>query len=295
MKFSRLYTNYRMACMALAAIVLSSCEYDGNPNKLDDVNPSDYAGKIDGYASSEEIFPNNLIAYWSFDDTKNELVSGTAPTSSANDSFVDGGVRGKALNLNRGYVYFAHQFEKFKTDALKSFTISQWVQVQNNGSTRTMSFQLARPGMQNGNINLILNTQLNPAENQGILRIQPTFMTATGGFQDNLNNLLSPNIEAGKWTHIVLTYDHTSGVFNIWADGVKVGNFPNRGLVNVFYAHEPSEVIIGSNYNGIPGKEVNTDAAFAPMTGRVDEIRVFNIPLPDAHIRSLYNLGRANL
>ncbi|KAA5543302.1 LamG-like jellyroll fold domain-containing protein [Adhaeribacter rhizoryzae] len=295
MKFSYLYTKGCCLGMALAATMLVSCEYDGNPNKLDDVSPADYEGKIDGYTSSEEIYPDNLIAYWSFDDTKNETISNTAPTSTANDSFVAGGVRGKALNLNAGWLYYAKQFENFKTDKLKSFTISHWVQILNNGSKRTMTFQLARPGMFNGNINLALNTNANPASNTDILRIQPIFNTVGGGTQDNLNNNLSPKIGADKWTHIVITYDGNSGVFNIWADGVKVGGFPNRGVGNnLFKAYEPSEVIIGANYNSIPGKEVNTDANFAPMTGRIDEIRVYDIPLPDAHIRSLYNLGKAN-
>ena len=294
MTFSTLYTKAGLLCLALAA-TLSSCQYDGNPNNLDDVNPADYAGKIDGYTSSDEIFPNNLVAYWSFDDTKNELKSGTAPTAAANDSYVDAGVRGKALNLNAGYLYFAHQFESFKTDKLKSFSISQWIQIQNNGSKRTMLFQLARPGMFNGNINLALNTNAFPASNTDVLRIQPTFSTLGGGTQDNLNNNLSPKIGADKWTHIVLTYDGATGVFNIWADGVKVGGFPNRGVGNnLFKSYEPSEVIIGANYNGIPGKEVSTDANFAPMTGRIDEIRVFDIPQPDAHIRSLFNLGKAH-
>ncbi|MGV3587397.1 MAG: LamG-like jellyroll fold domain-containing protein [Adhaeribacter sp.] len=295
MKFSYLYSKGSFLGIALAATMLVSCEYDGNPNKLNDVSPADYEGKIDGYTSSEEIYPNNLIAYWSFDDTKNETISNTAPTSTANDSFVAGGVRGKALNLNGGWLYYAKQFENFKTDKLKSFTISHWVQILNNGSKRTMTFQLARPGMFNGNINLALNTNANPASNTDILRIQPVFNTVGGGTQDNLNNNLSPKIGADKWTHIVITYDGSSGVFNIWADGVKVGGFPNRGVGNnLFKAYEPSEVIIGANYNSIPGKEVNTDANFAPMTGRIDEIRVYNIPLPDAHIRSLYNLGKAN-
>jgi hypothetical protein len=84
-------------------------------------------------------------------------------------------------------------------------------------------------------------------------------------------------------------------VFNNWANGVKVGNFPNRGTTNLFRSWEPSEVIIGSNYNGIPGMAVNADAAFAPMTGQVDEIRIYDRPLPDAFIKALHKLGRAKL
>ena len=205
-----------------------------------------------------------------------------------------GGVRGKALQLTAGYLYFPTQFAKFKTDSLKSWTISTWVKILNNGSKRTMLFQLARPGSLTGNINFALNTQSFPASNTTTLRIQPTFATLGGGTQDNLNNNLSPAIGMSKWTHIVLTYEATTGVFNIWGDAVKIGGFPNRGVGNnVFRSYEPSEVIIGANYNSIPGKTVNTDATFAAMTGQVDEIRMWNRSLPDAQIKALFNLGMA--
>src|SRR5687767_4503419 len=167
--------------LACSMIIFNACKKDGNPNNLPDVSPEDYVGKIDGYESSDDIFPQNLKAHWTFDDTKNEKISGIAPTSTANDAFVGGGVRGKALSLNAGYLYYATQFPPFKTDSFKSFTISLWTKILNNGSRRTMLFQLARPGMFNGNINFVLNTQSFPATNTDILRIQPTFATVGGG------------------------------------------------------------------------------------------------------------------
>lgn len=279
--------------------LLASCKKDGNPNNLPDVSPGDYEGTVDGFRSSEEIFPEDLVAYWSFDGTKNELKTNTAPTQSANDQLVADAVKGQSLQLASGYLYYASQFPQFRTAEFKSWTISLWVKLKNNGSKRTMVFQLARPGMFSGNINLALNTQSYPATNDSILRIQPTFAAVNSGnntsnFQDNLNNVLD-RINLNDWVHIVMTYDITTGVFNNWANGIKVGNFPNRGTTNLFRSWEPSELILGSNYNGIPGKAVNTDVAFAPMTGQIDEIRIYDRPLPDAFIRALYNLGRAKL
>jgi Concanavalin A-like lectin/glucanases superfamily len=295
MKLSNNINLQYLLILAVFAIMGVSCKKDGNPNNLPSVSTANYEGKIDGYNSSNEVFPENMIAYWSFDDTKTELVSGTAPTTSANDSYVTGGVRGKALSLAAGYLYFPVQLQKFKTDSLKSWTISTWVKILNNSSKRTMLFQLARPGIFNGNINFALNTQSFPATTTNTLRIQPTFTTAGGGTQDNLNSSLSPTIGMNKWTHLVLTYDGTTGVFNIWADAVKVGAFPNRGVGNnLFKSWEPSEVIIGANYNSIPGKSVSADVSFAAMTGQIDELRIYNKTFPDAHVKALYNLGMAN-
>jgi hypothetical protein len=277
----------------------TSCKKDGNPNNLPPVSPGDYAGTIDGFNSSDEIFPKNLVAYWSFDDTKNELKSGTAPTRTAGDAFISGGVRGKAIALNSGFLYYAKQFNAFKTDSLKSFTLSMWVQILNNGSKKTQIFQIARPGMLNGNLDHILETDQNPASNTDYIRIHPYFTTVGGGRQDNINAFgaqnRSPKIGATKWTHLILTYAASTGAFHIWADGEKIGNYPNRGTGNnSFKSWEPNEVIIGGNYNTIPGMSVSADASFAAMTGSIDEIRMYNIALPDAFIGVLYKLGLAN-
>lgn len=270
----------------------TSCTKDGNPNNLPPVSTAAYDGKIDGYASSSEVFPENQVAYWSFDDTKNETMSNTAPTSTAGDAFVANGVKGKALSLNAGYLYYGTQFNAFKTDALKSFTISVWVKIAaNNGSKKTMLFQLAREAMFTGNINFALNT--NAASTNTGLTIQPTFTTVGGGTQDNLNNAILPQL-GDRWIHLALTYNGSTGVFDIWGDGQKIGGYPNRGVGNnLFKAWEKNEVIIGSNYNGIPGKSVSTDVSFAPMTGQIDELRIYNKNLPDAYIKALYNLGKA--
>lgn len=288
-------SKYLPIIAVMAATGMTSCKKDGNPNNLPDVNPADYAGLIDGYSSSDQIFPNNLVAYWNFDGNKNETISNTAPTQSANDTYVDAGVKGKAINLNAGYLFYGTQFQKFRTDSFKSFTISAWVKILNNGTKRTMLFQLARPGIFTGNINFALNTNQFPASNTDVLRIQPTFATVGGGTQDNLNNVLSPKIGMDKWTHLLLTYNGSTGVFHIWADGVRIGGFPNRGVGNnLFKSYEPSQVIIGSNYNGIPGMSVSTDVTFAPMTGQIDELRIYNIAIPDAHVGALFKLGKAS-
>jgi hypothetical protein len=157
-----------------------------------------------------------------------------------------------------------------------------------------MIFQMTRPGVFNGSLNVALNTQSYNAANDSVLRLQPLFVTIGGGTQDNLNSGTGQDkVNLNNWVHIVLTYDYNTGVFNNWINGVKVGNFPNRGTGNnLFKAYEPSEIFFGANYNAA-GMPVSTDVSFAPMTGQIDEVRFFNKTLPDAYIRALYNLGKA--
>ncbi|MEJ2884490.1 LamG domain-containing protein [Pedobacter sp. GR22-6] len=293
MNFSKPYFIRFAFSTAICLATLSACKKSDNPNDLPAVSPDDYIGKVDGFSSADEIYPKNLKAYWSFDDTNNELKSGSAPSQAINNSFING-VKGKALKLNAGYLYFAKQFGAFKTDSLKSFTISAWIQITNNGSKRTMLMQITRPGVFSGSFNFHLNTNAYPATNTDILKVNPVFATVGGGTQDNLNADKSPKIGADVWTHLLLTYNATNGIFREWANGVEIGSYNNRGTGNnLFKAYEPSEFIIGGNYNVIPGKAIGTDANFAAMTGSIDELRIFDTVLPDAYIKTLYNLGLA--
>lgn len=293
MKFLNLYRNYVALGIVLTATILSSCKKDGNPNNLPDLDPSIYEGTIGGYKTSDEIFKDNLVAYFSFDDTYNEKLSNTAPTLKAGDSFV-GGFKGKALELNAGYVYYATQLPALKTDVFKSFTISQWVQISNNGSKRTMLLTLARPGNLQGSLNINLNTNSRPASNTDFIGIQPVFATVGGGTQDNLNANASPKIGPGNWVNIVLSYNGLTGRFNIVANGINVGSYSDRGTGNnLFKSYEPGELIIGANYNLIPGKTVNADAAYAAMTGKIDEIKIYNAFIPDPIIKAMYQLTLA--
>lgn len=288
---------YGSLFLATASVLLVSCDKD-NQNDLPDTSPDAYQGKIDGFDSSEQIYRANLVAYWSFDDTKNEKISGIAPTSSAGDTY-DAGVRGKSIKLNNGWVYYASQFNAFKTANLKSWTVSEWVNVLNNGSTATMVFQLTRPGMLFGNINSMIETGQRPATVLDKLVIKAIFADLNGGTQDNLNadwlpGFKSPVTGPDKWINIVTTYDYTANNLQIWANGVMIGttDYQNRGT-NTFKATEPNEVIIGGWYNNIPGKTVTPDTWTGAFTGRIDEVRVFNTVLGAAHIKALYNLGVA--
>lgn len=290
MKIFNLYQKYGAIALAGLAISLNACKKSDNPNNLPDADASQYVGKIDGYDSSDQIFPNNLKAYWSFDENNNELKSNSAPTQVAGNTSIATGVKGKALGLNAGYLYYAKQFDAFKTAALKSFTISVWVQIANNGSKKTMLMSIARPSLFLGNLDFRLNTERTDQQ----FKIGPRFTALGGGSQDNLNASINPEFGANVWTHIVLTYDTNSGTFKMWGNGIDIGSYNNRGTGNnLFNSFEPSEFIIGGNYNVIPGKTVSTDANYAAMTGNIDEIRIYDRVLPDAHIKALYNLGKA--
>ena len=71
----------------------------------------------------------------------------------------------KRLSLTAVTLYYATQFQEFKTDSLKSFSIKCSGEILNNGSKRTMLMTLAKPGLLQGSLNFNLNTQFFPASN----------------------------------------------------------------------------------------------------------------------------------
>lgn len=287
-----------MLVLAMSSLCVS-CSEDWRD--LPEVSPSDYEGKIEGFDSSDQVQPDHLVAYWNFNDGMAETKTGTKPTSSANASLVDGGVTGKALKLDAGYLYYAKQFPMFDT-TFKSFTISEWVQVQNNGSTNTMSFMLARPGEYRGYINFMLETSHYPGSYTDGLIIHPRYVDKNGGTQDNVNawwieNVKAPANPPDEWIHLVLTYNFSyegNNSFHIWANGEDIGSYTNRGE-NYFACNKPNEVLIGTWYSELPGNSVTLPGGVKPglMTGKIDEIRVYNIALGTADVIALYKLGRA--
>ncbi|HWJ29831.1 MAG TPA: LamG-like jellyroll fold domain-containing protein [Flavisolibacter sp.] len=297
MKIFHRYIKPGLYMVSISTSLFISCSKE-NPNNLPSVSPSDYAGKIEGFDSSDQVASANLIAYWSFDGNENELKSGTAPTSTSNDSYIDKGVRGKAVSLNSGYLYYAKQLPQFANN-LQSFTVLEWVQIQNNGSTPTLAFTLARPGQFWGNINLLLETGQHPSSDVNDLVIHPDYADKNGGTQDNLNaswlsSYSSPTIGMDKWVQVGVTYDYGSNTIQVWANGRMIGapDYQQRGSAT-FKLTVPNEVIIGGWYNNIPGKAVSTDTWTVPMVGNVDEIRVYNTALGAADIKALYELGAA--
>jgi hypothetical protein len=282
----------------LSLVAISCNKY--NPNHLPSVSPSQFGTKIEGFDSSGEVAQSNLIAYWSFDGNENEAISGVGPTAHVNDTYITG-VRGQGISLNSGYLYYATAIPALGTQ-VHSFTVMAWVQILNNGSTPTSVFQLARPGNLYGNINFLLETGQNPATDTNDLVVHPDYFDG-GGTQDNLNanwapdgagTYLSPTIGANKWIQIGCTFDSASVIWQVWANGKRIGtlSYQQRGTAE-YSPTVPDEVIIGGWYNDIPGKAASTDTWTVPMIGGVDEIRIYNTALGAADIKALYELGVA--
>jgi hypothetical protein len=287
--------------LSLTLFTLSSCDKDNDDPPLP---------QIGGYNSSNDVGAANLVGHWGFEGNGNETKTGTAPTSSTGASFGAGGIKGQAVTLNNGYLYYASALAPLATN--QAFTVSAWIQVKNTGGSPTSPanvpyqyFQSAIPGQLFGNFNgLIEAGQFSHASDTLILKA--IYKDLNNGGQDNLNNYGVWGTDIGvvkkagtnQWVHVVTTYTPTGGTGNqsilrIYADSALVSNknFENRGTNSFKYT--AGEVIIGGWYNNIPGKTVSTDTWTVPFNGKLDEIRVWNKLLPESDIVALYQLGKA--
>lgn len=283
---------------------LTSCGGDDNPS----------LPPIGGYNSADEVAAESLKGYWPLDGNGKEAISNTSPSSTVGTTW-ETGIKGQGAKLTAGYM-------EYPTIAalaanLNAFTISAWVKVNNNQettATASVFFSLTRPNEWEGNINFFAETgqrrsvELSGAVNDSLV-FKNTFRSSVSG-GENYNNFIKletwmvedniitpgkhvagPNKVAGTWAHGVVTWDGATNKLIIYSNGAKISSpaFEVRGSNTSIVFDTPSHPIIG----GFGTVATTTDVWNKPMTGNIDEIRVYNKALTLAEIGSLYALELA--
>lgn len=285
-----------VATAVVMSTVFTSCKKEDNTVTLP---------PIGGYNSSNDVASSNLKAHWTFDGTNNERISGTAPSSAVNASFTTGasGQR-QALSLASGYLLYPAFSAFSQANALESFSISAWVNVKNNkttaGNNPTMFFTLPRTDDWIGNVNLMSETGRYSADRDTlVVKGLLSQKTATGDAsnQDTVNDPVKGGDQAfkgaGKWSHVVITYDGPSSMFLVYADNKKISNpeWEKRGTTGPLNLRTPNTPLIGAFATNLPGRTADTWQK--TMNGQIDELRVYNKALTVAEISSLYQLEQA--
>lgn len=260
---------------------------------------------IDGYNNSDEVASTNLLAHWGFEGDGKETKSGTAPSSSVGAAFGTG-AKGKAVNFTDGYL--AYPEISALSSSLTSFTVSAWIKVTNNGDHPSAFFTLARANEWAGNLNFMAETGWAPATSDSVTVKGLIVSNNDFGWQDSRNTIKSnaadlaaghiPNANkiGGQWAQVMMTFDGNTRLFKIYANGVKISNpvWESRGNPNSpqIAFTTPTKPVIGAWGTNVPGGGT-AEAWQKPMTGSVDELRVFNKALTDAEIGALYKLELA--
>jgi hypothetical protein len=251
---------------------------------------------IDGFNSSDDVASTNLVAHWPLNGDGKEKKSGAAPASSVNATFATG-AKGQAVKLTAGYLLYN---EITALNNLPNMTVSVWANFDNNGTHPTSFFTLTRPNEWAGNINLMSETGWKQAGRDTLVLkgLVVTKKDNNPSWQDSRTEPSKGGVQVptgiNKWNHIVMTWDGTSSNFKVYHNGVKVSNpeWEQRGTTGPLNFYTPTKPLIGAWGTNVPGGGT-AEGWQVPMTGLVDELRVYNKALTDAEIGSLYKLEAA--
>lgn len=272
---------------------------------------------IGGYANANEVGASDLVAYWPLNGSATESKSNTVPASTVGTNWV-AGAKGQGANFTNGYI--TYPAIAALTQSMNAFTISAWVKIKNNqtavpgSGTVSTIFSMARPGGDwQGNMMLYAETgQLRPIDDAGVvndsIKVKAGWNTVADGSQiyenwlhlepwmvsDNLvtpgKHVAGPNVIGGRWAQLVFTWDGATNKFIIYSNGSKISNpaFEVRGTNTSLTMDATSTPIIGAFGN----VATTTDAWNKPLTGGVDEIRIWKKALNASDINSLYELEK---
>jgi hypothetical protein len=276
----------------------------------DDDNNNTTLPPIGGYNSSAEVGAADLVAYWPMNGSGVESKSNTSPSDVVNTAFVTG-IKGQAASMSAGYMEYPSIPALATTTG--SMTISTWAKVSNNKTLLTAStsclLTLTRDGDWAGNMNLLLETAQREASNdsiqvKGLVQIKKPDGTNNG--QDIVNMIKqetwmdathswNPNKVGGKWAHYVIVWNGSEGTFKIWVNGVEISNNAwesrNGGDSLPLNFFTPTRPIIGALSTFVDGTTL--DNWNKPLTGQVDEMRVWKKALSSGDINALYQLEKA--
>jgi hypothetical protein len=263
--------------------------------------------------SSNAIDSSNLIAHWTFDSTTAESISKLTPSNSGGSFQYVAGRIGKAISFTNGWLTYpagatfagvANSILNGNDTLENGFTISLWAHLPTNVPNDTLFtnlFQLSDPNIANWPL-------------AGIAVIErPDSLMGLGGGLTNLDSTGTHQsadsayfgylqADTLSWAFIALVYDTAGHQLQYYFNGVY------RGSTVLITGNTSGSVLPTSESFLLPTPNYATIGAFESsntfssqyslpsfmnpgLTGALDDIRFFNIPLNQYNISDLYQLG----
>jgi hypothetical protein len=270
-------SSYLLAALCFAAV---SCEDEDGIN--------DYAPErpVGGYTSSSQIAPSDLVAHWTFNGTLADSVSGTAGTSTGT-TLVEGR-KGQAYQGADGKFIAYNNIPNLSN--LQSFTVSMWINTQKHADGAQAVFMLPRTSDFWGNMFLMIES--NTTSNDSMfIKFHFDGQWAELGAATKLPNMY------GGWRHLAFTYDAASSKFNAYLNGQKrtlAASVTDRkegtAPLGALSFQDVSKFIIGGFQQHLGAPWSAADSWMKTYTGKLDEFRIYDTPLSESDINSLYKL-----
>ncbi len=255
---------------------------------FDEFDPNSYkpAFTINGFSSTDEIKLSALVAYWPFDGSLRETVSGQEALNSGTN-FANG-FKGQALNLNvanKSYVTFN---PGAAITGLQSFTISFWVnpvfvdQNSDNGIDGILGLvNLSNPTGFWGNIDWFVENGSNPTSARIVAHV-------VSGANETWMSVANYRGLFDGWTNHTLTYNSTTSQFKYYING-SVGATATAGWTGPIQFTGSGPMVFGAvQFQTNPSIGCCGNQPWASyLTGQLDEVRIYNSALTDDEVRAL--------
>jgi Concanavalin A-like lectin/glucanases superfamily len=269
---------------------------------------------IGGFNTADDIASSSLVAHWGFNGNDKEDKTGSTATKTVGATYSTG-VVGQGLTLTDGYLLYnglASKLSALGTDV----SMSVWANVKNNGGTTnehaTSIFMMtggatvsSGTGPADACTAIMLETSHFSAKSDTVRVKSLVGLKHTDGSirsEDNVNWWGLDNIKntgqmvrtSGTWANYILIWDNTKKIVSLYVNGKKATNpeWEVKGGIDSFGSFTNRNIIFGGFMNNA-GLTTAQETWAKPMTGMIDEARIFSKVLTDAEIGALYSFGAA--
>jgi len=208
---------------------------------------------------------NDLVAYWSFDDTGLAVVesSGTSLVTLNKGATQVEGYRGRAMKFD-GSSILEIEYNPVLDNFSKGITISAWIKKDTASGWNT-----------------ILSREIDSTWSEyiglAVFKNHALFSIDTDG-KSYFNIMDKDNIVPYKWTHLAGTYNNDT--LKLYINGKLIKSGISKGPISFF---DNNPLLIGGNSNNKNHTLVDC------FKGCLDEIRIYNRALDENEIKTLIN------
>lgn len=298
-----------MAGLIGLAIVftISSCQKSFDPKSYAPVKP---LPTFNGYSSSKQIEPTNLVDYFPFNGSITDSVGGLTGKAVGTSSFTTG-VSGQAYQgAVSSYILFANPGPG---PTLQSFSVSFWMKSPKTSGEARGIFSFNNPTDFWGSLDIYLDNP-GPHDPNGDTLLFKVHMTNTNGvayagyfLQSKVANAIN------TWTHMVVTYDASTSVINFYQNATAIGiagvagtngfvvgptmpgSDPTKPPVTPYGAIKfPTTAAVLGTWQFQTNPSLTSSATAQPwaesFVGALDNFRIYNKALSSTEVSALYNL-----
>jgi len=205
-------------------------------------------------------------------------------------SFVDGGVSGKAVQLDGSKNGFVSYPSANDFGGSSDFTISYWINItmaqkDNNHAVGVLSFANSKNFW--GNITFYADNNAKSPSDSMDLKIH-FGAPGNGDNWDFANYNFAhawPHMYDGNWHQVAFTYDATAKVGTVYRDGAQFDQKTNETIK----FESPSQVVVGG-FQEAAGVVDNygNNTWMAGFPGKMDNVRLYGKALSAAEVQALF-------